>query len=244
MAMVGAVRHWRGRAADVQRLEKPDFKFVVCMVLLDIMAPVLLLIGLKLTTAANAALLNNFEIVATALIALAIFKESVSRRLWLGIGLITLSTLVLSFEDISSFSFSSGSLFVVLACICWGFENNCTRRLCMKDPLQIVVVKGLGSGIGSLGIAFVLGQTNGGICPVLEAMLLGFVAYGLSIFFYVKAQRGLGAARTSAYYALAPFFSVILSLTIFKELPSWQFSSALIIMAAGVYFASVERKKS
>jgi squalene-hopene/tetraprenyl-beta-curcumene cyclase len=85
------------------------------------------------------------------------------------------------------------------------------------------------------------GQAN----PVLgTALVLGFVAYGLSIYFYVHAQRELGAARTSAYYALSPFFGVLLSLAIFAEPPGWQFYAALAVMAAGAYFASAEKKNS
>ncbi len=48
------------------------------------------------------------------------------------------------------------------------------------------------------------------------ALVLGFVAYGLSIYFYVRAQRDLGAAKTSAFYAAAPFIGVILSFAIFR----------------------------
>jgi drug/metabolite transporter (DMT)-like permease len=241
MAAMGAVRRLAGRPA-APRFIRADMPFVVGMVLLDILAPILLMTGLKLTTAANAALLNNFEIVATALIALVLFREPVSKRLWLGIAFITLSTLVLSFEDMSSLSFSTGSVLVVLACVCWGFENNCTRRLCQRDPLMLVTVKGLGSGLGALGIAFCLGEVGGRLPAIAAALALGFVAYGLSIYFYVHAQRELGAARTSAYCALSPFFGVLLSLVIFAEPPGWQFYAALAAMAAGAYLASTEKK--
>ena len=95
---------------------------------------------------------------ATAVTALAVFREAVSKRLWLAIALVTASSLLLSFEDMSSLSFSWGSLLVLLACVCWGFENNCTRMLSSKDPLEIVVIKGFGSGLGSMMIALVLGE--------------------------------------------------------------------------------------
>ena len=120
------------------------------MILLDITAPIFLLLGLNATTAANVSLLNNFEIVATAIIALMVFKEHISARLWLGILFVTLSCGILSFEDVSSLRFSYGSLFVLLAAVCWGFENNCTRKISSRDPLQIVLLKGIFSGIGSV----------------------------------------------------------------------------------------------
>ena len=87
------------------------------MIVLDIAAPIFLLIGLDNITAANASLLNNFEIVATAIIALMIFKEKISPRLWAGIFFVVLSCALLSFEDISSLKFSAGSLFVLLASV-------------------------------------------------------------------------------------------------------------------------------
>src|SRR5699024_7795479 len=121
---------------------------------------------------------------------------------------ITLSSAILSMEDASSLHFSTGSLFVLLACICWGIENNCTRMMSQSDPLEIVVLKGFGSGLGSLAIAFVVGEQLPPLRLILCALLLGFVSYGLSIFFYVYAQRKLGAAKTSAYYAISPFIGV------------------------------------
>ncbi|MEG2059135.1 MAG: EamA family transporter, partial [Lachnospiraceae bacterium] len=123
-----------------------------------------------------------------------------------------------------------------------GFENNCTRMISAKDPLQIVVIKGFFSGFGSLIIAFLLGETTTNIGYILATLLLGFVAYGLSIFFYIHAQRELGAAKTSAYYAVAPFIGVALSLAIFRELPSVSFVVALVIMIIGTYFAATDGK--
>lgn len=111
------------------------------MIILDIAAPIFLLFGLNATTAANASLLNNFEIVATAIIALVVFKEKISVRLWIGILFVTLSCGILSFEDISSLQFSYGSILVLLAAVCWGFENNCTRKISTKDPMQIDITK-------------------------------------------------------------------------------------------------------
>ena len=232
------------RAAGKEEIERPltrrELPYTVAMVVLDIAAPIFLMIGLTMTTAANASLLNNFEIVATSVIALAVFKESISKRLWLAIVLVTLSSIILSFEDMSSLSFSYGSLFVLLACVCWGLENNCTRMLSSKNPLQIVVIKGFGSGLGSLIIALALGERAGNAVYILLALVLGFVAYGLSIYFYIYAQRDLGAAKTSTYYAAAPFVGAALSLLIFRQLPSLSYLIALAIMLVGTYFASTD----
>ena len=240
LAFVRFIQKTMGIKNREAQLEKADLPYTIGMVALDIAAPIFLMIGLSKTSAANAALLNNFEIVATSLIALLIFNEKISKRLWAAIGFVTLASMILTFEDASSFDFTFGSLFVLAACVCWGFENNCTRSISKKDPLQIVVVKGFGSGLGSLMIAYTIGEKLPQFGYVLGAMALGFVAYGLSIFFYIYAQRTLGAAKTSAYYAVAPFIGVGLSLIIFKELPSLSFMVALAIMILGTYLASTD----
>lgn len=221
-----------------EKLTKKELPYTVAMILLDIIAPISLLFGLKYTTSANASLLNNFEIVATAIIAFVVFKEKISPRLWIGIILVTLSCALLSVEDLSELKFSYGSLFILLAAVCWGLENNCTRKISSKDPLEIVLLKGIFSGFGSLIIGFVIGERITVLWAVFVALALGFFAYGLSIFFYVYAQRVLGAARTGAYYALAPFIGTVLSLIIFGEIPRANYFIALFLMIIGAFLSS------
>lgn len=240
MLGLGMVRRGVKALPHENHLTRRDLPYTVGMVLLDIAAPICLMVGLTRTTSANASLLNNFEIVATALIALMVFREKISRRLWLAIGLITLSSMILSFEDAASLDFSFGSLFVLAACVCWGFENNCTRMMSASDPLEIVVIKGFGSGLGSLALALAVGEPLPPLQVLPVVLVLGFVAYGLSIFFYVYAQRRLGAAKTSAYYAVAPFIGVLLSRLILQEAFTQVFLIALAIMMAGAYFASTD----
>ena len=241
MIMLKAFRKAAGKSETGSCLTRQELPFTIMMIILDIAAPICLLIGLTMTTAANVSLLNNFEIAATAVIALIFFKEAISPRLWLGILFVTASCSLLSFEDISSLHFNTGSLFVLLACICWGIENNCTRKLSFGDPLQIVMIKGLFSGCGSIIIGFICGEHILHLWAIPLVLLLGFVAYGLRIYFYVYAQRSLGAARTSAYYAVAPFISVFLSLIIFREIPGVLFIAALLLMAIGAWLSSMDK---
>ncbi len=243
LLLTGLIWNRTGQFKKELPLSSNDIPYTIGMVVLDIAAPIFMMAGLSLTTAANASLLNNFEIVATSLIALFIFKEAISRRLWIAIVLVTFSSIILSVEDMSSFSFSIGSVFVLIACVCWGLENNCTRMLSAKNPLHIVVIKGFCSGLCTLAIALFLGESVSSIWYVIAALLLGFVAYGLSIFFYIHAQRELGAAKTSAYYALAPFIGVALSLMVFREMPNAPFLFAFAIMLVGAYFASTDHRQ-
>ena len=241
MVFIAIIRKMQKTEAKELKLTKAELPYTIAMIVLDIAAPICLLVGLNATTAANASLLNNFEIVATAIIALMIFKERISARLWFGILFVTLSCGILSFEDISSLRFSYGSLFVLLAAVCWGFENNCTRKISSKDPLQIVLLKGIFSGIGSIVIGLCIGEQIEGLWSAAAVLSVGFVAYGLSIYFYVYAQRLLGAARTSAYYAIAPFIAAILSLIIFREIPDITYFIALGFMIIGAWLSSQDK---
>ncbi|RBQ25006.1 MAG: hypothetical protein ALMCE001_08110 [Methanocorpusculum sp. MCE] len=238
MFAVNLVTQRKNRERKEAPLTKKDLPFVISMIVLDIAAPILLMLGLSLTTAANASLLNNFEIVTTALVALLIFRETIDRRLWIAIVLIAAGSILLTVDDAGSFSFSVGSILVILACVCWGVENNCTRMLSLKDPMQIVVVKGFGAGSGALLIAFLTSGMHTDLVSVIAALVLGFFAYGLSIYLYVRAQRDLGAARTSAFYAVAPFIGAAISFAVFQTPLTPLFALAAGFMVLGAYFAA------
>lgn len=224
--------HWK-KEDKKERLTKKDLPYTIGMIVLDIAAPILLILGIQNGTASNASLLGNFEIVATTVIALIFFGEKVSGKLWAAIGLITLSSIILSFEGIGSFQFSGGSLLVLLATCCWGLENNCTRSISDKSSYEIVTIKGIFSGLGSLIVGFIIGEKLPSVRFILPAMLLGFVAYGLSIFMYVRAQRTLGAAKTSAYYAVAPFIGSFLGFVLVGDELSLNYVIAFLVMIAG-----------
>lgn len=223
-----------------EKYTKKDIPYVIGMIVLDIIAPILLMFGILDSASSNASLLNNFEIVCTSVIALVIFKELVSKKMWIAISLITLSSFILSFEDITSFKLSWGSIMVLLATLCWGLENNCTRNLSNKNTYSVVMIKGIFSGLGSLVVALCLKESFAHIGYILLAMLLGFVAYGLSIFFYIKAQGVIGASKTSAYYSVAPFIGTFLSFIIFKDRLTWAYFLGLGIMIIGTIIVVVD----
>ena len=217
-----------------EKLEKKDMPYVIGMVVLDIIAPILLMMGLTITSSSNAALLNNFEIVATTVIAYFIFKEKISKNLLIGIILVLISSIILTF-DISSLSFNLGSVLVLLAAIAWGFENNCTKMISNKNPIDIVIIKGIFSGLGSLIISIIINEFTLNYYLIF-ALILGFFSYGLSITTYIYAQRHLGASKTSAFYAVNPFIGTLLSLIIFKDMPNFNFVIALVIMMIATIF--------
>ena len=218
---------------DSEPFTKDDFPFIVGMIVLDIAAPIFLMTGITYGTSSNASLLGNFEIVATALIASVIFREPVSTRLRIAIALITLSGMILTFGGAESLKFSYGSIFVLMAASFWGLENNCTRKLSSKSASMIVILKGFFSGLGAIMIALMTAENIPPLYDSVCALMLGFVAYGLSIFFYVRAQETLGAAKTSAYYAAAPFIGALMSFVILREKLSGTYILALAVMLAG-----------
>lgn len=240
MSVVLLMQKRQGSVTE-KSLRKDDAPCAVAMVLLDVAAPALLLWGLASCEADSVSLMNNFEIVATTLIAMVLFREKVGPKLWAAIAFITAACILLSLGEGGSFSIGLGSLAVLGACVCWGVENNCTNRISDRNPIQIVCIKGLGSGFGAL----VIGLFIGGALPVwflvFFALGLGFLAYGLSICLYIYAQRGLGAARTSAYYAVAPFAGVTISWAIYGVNPSPYFIVALVLMLVGSFLALPEK---
>ena len=215
--------------------KKRQYPYVIGMILLDILAPILLLYGLRLSVAENAALLNNFEIVATSIFAFFIFKEKISIRLRYAIVIITIASILLSVENLqSSLSFSFGSVLIIVATMVWGLENNFTRNLSDNSPIKITAIKGIFSGLSSILLAYFINQINFDVPLILLSMLLGFVTYGLSIMFYIYAQRSLGAAKTSSFYALAPFLGAGISILVFNDVPQLNFYLALVLMIWGV----------
>ena len=219
-----------GKRVIQEPLTRKELPYTVAMVVLDIAAPILLMLGVARTASANVSLLNNFEIVATSLVALLVFHEVISVRLWVAIGLVTVASALLSFEGAASLTFSTGSLYVLGACLCWGVENNCTKMLSCKSSVEIVTIKGCGSGLGSLLIALALGEPFPALRWLCMVLALGLVAYGLSINCYIQAQKELGAAKTSAYYSIAPFLGVAFSMALLGERPDLRFYLALAIL--------------
>ncbi len=205
-----------------------------------VLAPILLMISLKQTPASTASLLLNFESVATALLAGLVFREAIGRRIWAGLGCITLASIILSFTA-NDWGISLGALGVIGACILWGVDNNLIRQVSAKDPLAIVLIKGLGAGSFSLLLGLLTGAAFPRISLILIALLVGALSYGVSIALYVLALRSLGAARTGGLYATAPFVGAALSLVLLRENLEVQFLLSLPLILLGSVFLLGEK---
>ncbi len=221
-------------------LSRPDVPWLIGAVLAGgVAAPILLLLGLNRTPASTASLLLNFESVATTLIAVSFFKESIDRRIAWAIGLITLASILLTWTG-GAWGISLGALGVVGACFLWGLDNNLTRHISAKNPLILVGIKGLGAGSFSLMLSIILGSPIPSFKIILLTVLLGFFSYGLSIQLFILAMRQLGAARTSTLFGIAPFVGVVLSFVLTREIPQSLFWLSLPIMIVGAWFMLTE----
>ncbi len=206
------------------------------------LAPVLLMTGLGSTPAASASLLLNLEGVLTALLAWFVFHENFDSRIAAGMALIVAGGLVLSFQPGGSYGVSIGALAVVAACLCWAIDNNMTQKVSGADAVTIAATKGLVAGGVNVAIAFAVGAAAlPRLSVVAAALLLGFVGYGLSLALFVVALRHLGAARTGAYFSVAPFLGVALSLVLLHERAGARLIVAGLLMIAGVWLHLTER---
>jgi drug/metabolite transporter (DMT)-like permease len=202
-------------------------------------APIILLLGLERTPASTASLLLNFESVATMLIAVSFFKESIDRRIVWAVGLVTLASILLTWTG-GNWGFSLGALGIIGACFLWGLDNNFTRHISAKNPLIIVGIKGVGAGTFSLVLCLLLKQHIPSLNIILLAMLLGSISYGVSIQLFIVAMRNMGAARTSTLFGIAPFVGAALSLVLLREMPQTFFWVALPVMLAGAWLMLTE----
>jgi drug/metabolite transporter (DMT)-like permease len=197
--------------------------------------------ALSTTTASTASLLLNLEGVFTALIAWFVFGENFDRRIALGMVLIVAAGALASVEPGSLRGMSIGALFVAAACFAWAIDNNLTRRVSAGDPVTISAIKGVAAGAVNIAIALALGNAWPPSTQVAAAGLVGLLGYGVSLALFVVALRELGAARTGAYFSIAPFAGVALALAALGESPGPLFWLALPLAAAGVWLHVSER---
>lgn len=229
------------KQADSVKLPRYDLHYLIGAIATGgVVAPVLLMFGLARIHASEASLLLNAESVFTALLAWFIFKENFDRRIALGMLLIVLGSLILSWPQQPHFAGVVPELAVLGACFAWGIDNNLTRKVALSDATWIASVKGLVAGAVNLVIAFVLGENLPAISRIVSAMAVGFFSYGVSLTMFILALRHLGTARTGAYFSIAPFLGAVLALAIGEPVTT-PLVIAGILMLLGIGLHLTER---
>ena len=206
-----------------------------------VIGPVLLMLGLASTAASVSALLLNLEAVFTAGLAWFAFRENFDRRIAIGMALIVVGGLVLSWTP-TKISLSPGAMFIAAACLCWAVDNNLTRRVSASDAMVVACIKGLVAGTVNVGTAvWLLGAAIPSLLATGVAGVIGLLGYGVSLTLFVLALRDLGTARTAAYFSIAPFVGALLAIPLNGESVTWQLAVAGLLMAVGVWLHVVER---
>lgn len=236
------IRLIRDRGWQSPNLETSEWPWLLGAILFGgVMGPVALLLGLSHTTGSTASLLLNFEAVFTAVIAWVVFRESADKRIVLGMVAIVLGGVALSWQtDAESSSNWLGPFLIFLACLCWAIDNNLTRKVSALDALFVAGTKGLIAGTVNCVIALLLGMSLPTGLVVISTMTLGLMGYGLSLVLFVLALRGLGTARTGAYFSTAPFIGAAISVLLLGETTSGLFWLAAALMAIGVWIHLTE----
>jgi drug/metabolite transporter (DMT)-like permease len=205
-----------------------------------IAAPILMLTGLTMVSGFASSLFLNLEGIATAVIALVVFREQVGKRTWAALAAMTAGGALLTLGPMGGAS-PQGAALIVLSMACWGLDNNLTSRISGKDPSQIAMLKGLVAGSVSLASAALLGQLSGLGAEVLAALLLGALSYGVSLVLFIFALDKLGSSRTGAFYSFGPFVGAAVSIPLLGEAVSIGMLPAAALMALGTYLLVTEK---
>jgi len=206
-----------------------------------IIAPICLLLGLRMISGFTASLLLNLEGIATAAIAVLFFREKAGNRLWLALLCMTAAGVFLAWDSSQGRFDVPGPLLVTLAMVCWGIDNNLTRNISLRDPVQITCIKGLVSGLVSVSLAHTLGMAVAWDASIVYALLLGAFSYGISLVFFIRALEGLGSFRAGMFFSLSPFIGAVTSLVVLQEWIGWVMFPAVALTVAGVWLIGTEK---
>ena len=243
LAGVQLARSVLGIPAQEAPLRRTDLPWLGAVVLSGgIIGPVLLMLGLARTSAASASLLLTLESLATMGLAWVVFREHVDRRLLAGAFAILAGAATLAWQG-HGIAIDTGTVLIAGACLAWGIDNNLTRKLSAADPVLIALVKGLVAGGVNTGLALWWGAALPSAWMLGAAGLVGLVGIGVSLVLFVLGLRHLGAARTGAYFALAPFIGAVLAVVLLGEQLTGQLLGAGALMAAGLWLHLAERHR-
>jgi len=234
---LAVIRLVRDRGWKSSGLQKAEWPWLMGAIFFGgVAAPVALMFGLMSTPGSTASLLLNLEAVLTALIAWIVFKENADRRIVIGMAAIVAGGVVLSWPtDANGDVGWMGPVLIGIACLGWAIDNNLTRKVSASDAVFIAASKGLAAGMVNTVLALSLGAPLPSVLLGLGTMSMGLLGYGLSLVLFVLALRGLGTARTGAYFSIAPFIGAAVAVMVFGESTGLLFWVAAALMGGGLW---------
>jgi len=205
------------------------------------LGPLLLLAGLKTANAASVSIWLNMELVATAILGVLIFKDTLGRNTLIGIVLTILAGIVVSLGEGSS-GLVSG-LLITAACFCWGVDNHLTALTDGASPQTVTFVKGIVAGSVNLIIGCLIAGQSMMLTNIVPAIIVGIFAYGFSIVLYVTSAQNIGATRSQILFSTAPIWGVILSYLFVHEPFQWVHLISILLLAIGVFVTNLASHK-
>jgi drug/metabolite transporter (DMT)-like permease len=240
-AMVGAtLRRGAEREARLSRADMPRLALVAFLG--AVVGPVALAWGLQRASGAGASLMLTLEALFTAGLARLLYGETMDRRVWLAMLLLLGGGALLALDQAGAGSAQlAGLLAVLVATAAWGADNTASRALADRDPGQVVLAKSALGATATFGLALAIGEPLPSIAAALGLLAVGASGYGLSLRFYLLAQRSFGAARTGSVFACAPFIGALGAVALGDRSGGWLMAGAGAVMAAGVFLHLLER---
>jgi len=202
-----------------------------------ILGPLFLMIGLKTANAMSVSIWLNMELVATAIIGVLLFKDHLDRYAIIGILLTLCAGIIISSQESTSGIVSA--IFILLACICWGFDNHFSAIIDGVSPQTITFVKGAVGGITNLTIGMFISNWQIQLNYIPAALLIGVFSYGISIFLYVTSAQNLGATRSQILFSTAPFWGIFAAWVFLAEPITLVVLISFSILVLGIVFTNV-----
>jgi drug/metabolite transporter (DMT)-like permease len=203
-----------------------------------VLGPLFLMIGLKSANSMSVSIWLNLELVATAILGVLIFKDHIDKFSALGAILTILAGILISLQE-SQAGLKSG-IFILLACICWGFDNHLTAIVDAVSVQTVTFLKGTFGGITNLIIGLILSEgqvSSTKSFPII--LIVGIFSYGISIFAYVTSAQNLGPTRAQILFSTSPFWGVLAAFILLDEKINLIVIISFIMTLAGILFSNI-----
>jgi len=203
--------------------------------------PLLLMMGLRAADAASVSIWLNMELVATAILGVLLFKDSLDKFTLIGVVLTVCAGVITSMgEGISGLT---SALLITAACFCWGIDNHLTALTDGATPQAVTFVKGIMAGVVNLAIGTSIADTPVVFNTILAALIVGGFSYGLSIVLYVTSTQNIGATRGQILFSTAPLWGVILSYIFFRNSFHWTHLISILFLILAVVVINMTSHK-